>query len=120
MACETGCFEKDILACGDIKLIAGLHANNPYYIIIKRPDRDNIYQFLLVADGDGALKIPESSLPAGLLTAGNYFRIELRAGNDYLTKISMKFNDVDYGCALIRLVDMVLAEGDESPVNIIE
>lgn len=122
MECINGCYEKDIQACEEIKLIAGLTPSIPYFVLLKRNNQSNVHQVKLVADGDGALIIQEAALPTGYFTTGSFIRVELRAGDDYKTKVPMVFNAVDYNCVLVHLVNIEVAAGDESPsdINVIQ
>lgn len=122
MSCEKDCFEAILPACSDfIILRAGLTPNTEYYWrIIDR--HNNIYQRLVTTDADGDLEIKAADLPPSSMNkyAGNW-TLEIRTGADYLVKVPLVFDDVEYNCVQMSFTEINETEAEqEAETNVIK
>lgn len=104
MSCSTGCYEIQIEACEDFTLKVGLAASAPYYVVLRKPGSRNIFQKLLTAEEDGSIKVLKSDFPDGYFAAGNFFKVEIREGNNYTTITPVIVSGVSYTCILLETV----------------
>lgn len=116
MGCNTACFEGVVECCGDIVIDAGLTPSTAYYWILKKIGSNNPVQRQTATDSAGLLTISKALTPAGFLSAGAKFKLELRKA-DYLTVQPMVFSTITYNCAIVQLMNINEAVGDESPIN---
>lgn len=116
MDCNNGCFEGVVECCGDIIIDAGLTASTAYYWILKKIGSNNPVQRQTATDSAGLLTISKAMTPAGFLSGGAQFKLELRKA-DYLTIQPMVFSTVSYNCAMVTLMNIDEAVGDPAPTN---
>jgi hypothetical protein len=120
MSCENSCFEASIESCNDIVVRAGFPANYPLYWIICKAGSNNLKQRLTLTNVNGDLVIPQSDLPAGYLLTGNFYKIQVKNGNDYLQPVTFVFGGTQHTCIICQLLSFDRDEFDNSEINVIQ
>jgi hypothetical protein len=102
MSCTTF-YEALVKTCpGSIVLVAGLAASTEYYWLITGIS-GKVYQRKATTDATGKLTIDTSMLPAGMLNehAGSFF-LEVRQGDNYLAKVKLTIDAVQWDGVLMN------------------
>jgi hypothetical protein len=119
MSCLNGCFEALISSCEDIIIKAGFTTGTELFWIINKIGSNNIYQKQVVTDVDDELVISKADLPPGFLTPGNFYRIQVRKGNDYLKEVTLVQGTANYTCIRIQIAAFIKEVADTSGTNTI-
>lgn len=113
--CST-CLEVILQSCPETIQVKGLTAATEYYWIITTKF-GKLYQKLTTTDAEGVLTIDCSILPEGMLNPhAGAFRLEVRAGANYLTIIPLTLDGESYDCLMLSFADV---EGDAGINNLI-
>lgn len=105
MSCETACYELQISCCESPKINAGLTAGDIIHVILTRPGSKKIYKREVIVDNDGAITIDKNYLPAAFFGYG-YIEIQLMKGANFDTIQPFTFNNQQYDCVLLELIDI--------------
>ncbi len=119
MPCDIGCYEATVQSCDDITVIAGLPPSTSFYVQLNRWWNNKLYQRQITTDGTGKLIIQKSLFPTGFFVGGHY-KLQLRKADGTFAIQPMIFATKEYNCCLLNVVDISVAEGDNSPIDTVK
>lgn len=119
MSCLNGCFEALISSCENIIIKAGFTTGTELFWIINKIGSNNIYQKKVVTVVDDELVISKADLPAGFLTPNNFYKIQVRKGDDYLKEVTLVSGTLNYTCIRVQIAAYIKEVGDTSKTNTI-
>lgn len=120
MSCKKGCYEAVLQSCNNIVVRADFPANYPLYWIISKFGSANIHQRLVTTNVNGDLLISKTDLPLGYLLTGNFYKIEVKDGANYLQPVTFAFGTEQYTCIQAKFVNYTRDILDNSEVNVVE
>lgn len=114
MACNDGCYEKQVPACDDIVIDAGFTAGQSFTVSLQRPGFDLVYQRnVIVAAGDPPkITVLKNTFKDGLFAAGIFFNL-IAYNNTTEMPVTFVIEGKEYDCILIRTVDINTEEETE-------
>lgn len=113
MSCNQGCYEANIVACESAQIKAGLSPFKEYFVLITKAGNSRIYQRKLSTNSEGILTL--TMFPSWLFgSPGSFVNIEIRDGDEYLTKVQLTFSGQQYDCILAKIISIDKEDGDNT------